>query len=101
MSTNVPDCHTGFPDWQIRNLKPLAFNVSNLSVAGLFLFLTNIEIWRYCCFKDMEETRMAFFDGADIDQNILEQTNPVFNTAKMTLFQLADSGSTDAAAIYL
>ena len=42
---------------------------------------------------------MDFFDGADIDQNILEQTNPVFNTAKMTLFQLADSGNKDAAAI--
>ncbi len=42
---------------------------------------------------------MNFFNGADVDQNILEQTNPVFNTAKMTLFQLADSGSKDAAAI--
>ena len=42
---------------------------------------------------------MNFFDGADIDQNILEQTNPVFNTAKMTLFQLADSGNKDALAI--
>lgn len=42
---------------------------------------------------------MNFFDGAEIDQNILEQTNPVFNTAKMTLFQLADSGNKDAAAI--
>ena len=42
---------------------------------------------------------MDFFDGAYIDQNILEQTNPVFNTAKMTLFQLADSGNKDAAAI--
>ena len=42
---------------------------------------------------------MHIFDGADIDQSILEQTNPVFNTAKMTLFQLADSGNKDAAAI--
>ena len=42
---------------------------------------------------------MVFFDGAEIDQKILEQTNPVFNTAKMTLFQLADSGNKDAAAI--
>ena len=42
---------------------------------------------------------MDFFDGADIDQNILEQTNPVFNTAKMTLFQHADSGNKDALAI--
>ena len=42
---------------------------------------------------------MDFFDGTDIDQNILEQTNPVFNTAKMTLFQLADAGNKNAAAI--
>ena len=42
---------------------------------------------------------MDFYNGADIDQNILEQTNPVFNTAKMTLFQLADSGNRDAVAI--
>ena len=42
---------------------------------------------------------MDFFDGAEIDQKILEQTNPVFNTAKMTLFQLADSGNKNAAAI--
>ncbi len=36
---------------------------------------------------------MDFFDGTGVDQNILEQTNPVFNTAKMTLFQLADKWS--------
>lgn len=42
---------------------------------------------------------MDIFDGVNIDQNILAQTNPVFNTAKMTLFQLADSGSKEAAAI--
>ena len=34
-----------------------------------------------------------------IDQNILERVNPVFNTAKMTLFQLSDAGDCDAAAI--
>lgn len=33
------------------------------------------------------------------DQAVLEQINPVFNTAKMTLFQLAASGNDDAAAI--
>ena len=42
---------------------------------------------------------MEIFDGAAINQDILEQTNPVFNTAKMTLFQLADAGNKDAAAI--
>lgn len=34
-----------------------------------------------------------------IDQAILEQVNPVFNTAKMTLFQLSGTGNRDAAAI--
>ena len=33
------------------------------------------------------------------DQNMLERINPVFNTAKMTLFQLAAAGDTDAALI--
>ena len=42
---------------------------------------------------------MDIFDGAAINLDILEQTNPVFNTAKMTLFQLADAGNKDAAAI--
>ena len=42
---------------------------------------------------------MSFINGTETDQNILEQTNPVFNTAKMTLFQLADAGNKDAAAI--
>ena len=42
---------------------------------------------------------MDFHDGAEMNQEILEQTNPVFNTAKMTLFQLADSGNKDAEAI--
>ena len=34
-----------------------------------------------------------------IDQDILERVNPVFNTAKMTLFQLSDAGDRDAVAI--
>ena len=34
-----------------------------------------------------------------MDQAILEQVNPVFNTAKMTLFQLSGTGNRDAAAI--
>ena len=34
-----------------------------------------------------------------IDQAILEQVNPVFNTAKMTLFQLSGTGNRDAATI--
>lgn len=34
-----------------------------------------------------------------IDQALLERINPVFNTAKMTLFQLAAAGDRDAAAI--
>ena len=34
-----------------------------------------------------------------MDQNLLERVNPVFNTAKMTVFQLAAAGNTDAAEI--
>ena len=33
------------------------------------------------------------------DQSVLERVNPVFNTAKMTIFQLAAAGNQDAAAI--
>ncbi|MBQ9010198.1 MAG: STAS domain-containing protein [Clostridia bacterium] len=39
------------------------------------------------------------YSDIEIDRAILERTNPVFNTAKMTLFQLATSGDRDAAAI--
>lgn len=35
----------------------------------------------------------------EVDRTILEETNPVFNTAKMTLFLLAESGDKDAEAI--
>ena len=38
-------------------------------------------------------------NGQTFDQDLLERTNPVFNTAKMTLFQLAAAGDRDAAAI--
>ena len=34
-----------------------------------------------------------------IDQNLLERINPVFNTAKMTLFQLSAAGDQDAVHI--
>ncbi len=34
-----------------------------------------------------------------IDQDFLERINPVFNTAKMTLFQLASTGDKNAAEI--
>lgn len=34
-----------------------------------------------------------------MDLNLLEQVNPVFNTAKMTVFQLASMGDKDAAEI--
>ncbi len=34
-----------------------------------------------------------------MDQSLLERVNPVFNTAKMTVFQLASAGNQDAAAI--
>jgi anti-anti-sigma factor len=34
-----------------------------------------------------------------MDQNLLERVNPVFNTAKMTVFQLAAAGDKDAAEV--
>lgn len=39
------------------------------------------------------------FKGIKIDQDLLERTNPIFNTARMTLFQLAVAGHDDAKAI--
>ena len=39
------------------------------------------------------------WDNTAVDYTLLEQVNPVFNTAKMTLFQLAANGDRDAAAL--
>ena len=39
------------------------------------------------------------WDKTDVDYSLLEKVNPVFNTARMTLFQLAANGNTDAAAL--
>ena len=39
---------------------------------------------------------MKNFEGIEIDQELLERTNPIFNTARMTLFQLAAAGHDDA-----
>ena len=39
------------------------------------------------------------FEGIEIGQELLERTNPIFNTARMTLFQLAAAGHEDAKAI--
>ena len=39
---------------------------------------------------------MFDFDGIEIDEDLLERTNPIFNTARMTLFQLAAAGHDDA-----
>ena len=36
------------------------------------------------------------FEGIEIDQCLLERTNPIFNTARMTLYQLAATGHDDA-----
>lgn len=38
-------------------------------------------------------------EGMEIDRELLERTNPIFNTAKMTLFQLATAGHVDARAL--
>ena len=45
----------------------------------------------------MEKT-WSFDEGA-VDDALLEKVNPVFNTAKMTLFQLAANGDADAAVL--
>ena len=39
------------------------------------------------------------WNDATVDYALLEKVNPVFNTAKMTLFQLAANGDADAAAL--
>lgn len=39
------------------------------------------------------------FEGIEIGQDLLERTNPIFNTARMTLFQLAAAGHDDAQAV--
>ena len=39
------------------------------------------------------------WDNTAVDYTLLEKVNPVFNTAKMTLFQLAANGDRDAAAL--
>ena len=39
------------------------------------------------------------WNDTTVDYGLLEKVNPVFNTAKMTLFQLAANGNTDAAAL--
>ena len=36
------------------------------------------------------------FEGIEINQDLLERTNPIFNTARMTLYQLAATGHDDA-----
>ena len=45
----------------------------------------------------MENT--SFWDNTAVDYTLLEKVNPVFNTAKMTLFQLAANGDRDAALL--
>ena len=42
---------------------------------------------------------MINFEGIGLDQELLERTNPIFNTARMTLFQLAAAGHDDAKDI--
>ena len=39
------------------------------------------------------------FEETNIDQDLLERTNPIFNTARMTLYQLAAAGHDDAKAM--
>lgn len=39
------------------------------------------------------------YDNGAADYALLEKVNPVFNTAKMTLFQLAANGDANAAVL--
>lgn len=39
------------------------------------------------------------FDSIEINQDVLERANPVFNTAKMTLYQLAAAGDEDSIRV--
>ena len=39
------------------------------------------------------------FEGIEINQELLKRTNPIFTTAKMTLFQLAAAGHDDAKTL--
>ena len=39
------------------------------------------------------------WNDTTVDYALLEKVNPVFNTAKTTLFQLAANGDADAAAL--
>ena len=39
------------------------------------------------------------FDNLEINTDILERANPVFNTAKMTLYQLAAAGDEDSIRV--
>jgi hypothetical protein len=40
---------------------------------------------------------MALFDGLEISRDTLDQAKPVFNTAKLTLFQLSAAEAAAAA----
>ena len=42
---------------------------------------------------------MSNWNDATVDYALLEKVNPVFNTAKMTLFQLAANGDAYAATL--
>ncbi len=46
--------------------------------------------------RDIMENTWSW-DNPTVDYTLLEKVNPVFNTAKMTLFQLAANGDRDAA----
>ena len=48
--------------------------------------------------RDIMENTWSW-DNPTVDYTLLEKVNPVFNTAKMTLFQLAANGDRDAAAL--
>lgn len=42
---------------------------------------------------------MFDFEEIEIDRDLLERTNPIFNTARMTLFQLVATGHDDVCTV--
>lgn len=67
--------------------------MDNIGIKFIFCFKS---IFGGICVQRDIMNNMINFEGIEIDQELLERTNPIFNTARMTLFQLAAAGYDDA-----
>ena len=65
------------------------------NIGLIFIFSFKSIFCGYVYNRDIMNN-MKNFEGIEIDQELLERTNPIFNTARMTLFQLAAAGHDDA-----